>query len=588
MDWYYWVAFAVCFVCCCGCLAALCVNLLPFIACWCCWKGVQYGYRSVKNYSEKDYEDQDALNEDVVEQNVGAKQTLMKLQTAVIAMDPELEETDITDVEEGVPLKQFKFEPEQIGQLALFQAQANGFIARYELGKRLNSGAEGVTYLAKDKSTGRTVVVKQPIKLEAGLSDFAELKDKTHPNIVRVFEHFKNPLEEYVVMECCSGGDLFGALEGMMKSYGPPSQNWCAAVGSQAFAGVSYLHQQFMQSHNDLKPENILLDHKPTSAIDVPRVMIGDFGMANFAGAVTQQTGGGDPRYRAPEIWQGQPFGFRSDVWALGVTLYELLSGGLLIYVYQRNISGWGNFRTAMKEQLCKQFIGTITRYPTPPVDLSPIQGDAPRDLLQGLLNVNKQDRFTVEQARNHPWFMLASSATPVSLGGEAGQRLQERAKGSKLRIGLLNLVATTLQGESLKYYTVIWNEYDEGGVMTLKKFEKMWKDNDLGGKNFGGSVTAKDVFTLADADRSGYISFNQFVAIMFNPDELDDQERKEYLKASFKILAGDSDQITLQALESLFVGQSTDVLKELFADIDKDGSGVIDYQEFADYIEAI
>merc|ERR1712135_197972 len=88
--------------------------------------------------------------------------------------------------------------------------------------------------------------------------------------------------------------------------------------------------------HNDLKPDNILLERLPTSSMDVPRVMVGDFGQA----AVFGMPQPGDPRYCSPEahrmaLGQGGVPGFKGDVYMLGVTLYELLSGGNLPYIEQ-------------------------------------------------------------------------------------------------------------------------------------------------------------------------------------------------------------------------------------------------------------
>jgi serine/threonine protein kinase len=389
-------------------------------------------------------------------------------------------------------------------------------------------------------------------------------------------------------MECCAGGDLFKALEHL----GNPTQNWCAAVAAQAFRGVAYLHEQFQQSHNDIKPENILLDHAPLNSSDVPRVMIGDFGCARSSGSAsinTDPTVGGDPRYRAPETWKGAPFGVKSDVWSLGVTLFELLSGGQLIYIYQRNISGWSGFCAANEGKLYQKFIVPAQR--GDPVKVKSIDGDAARSVLTGLLDVKPEKRFTMEQALKQQWFELANSTTTVSFGPKAAQLLRARAKCSKLRVGLLNLVGSMLQGESLKYYNEIWSQYDAGGVMTLSQFEDMFNGSGLGDgalyPSFSGP-SAQDVFNMADGDGDGQISFDEFVAIMFNPDELDEAQRIEYLKAAFKILANDNDEITVEAMRGLFVDQNIEVLTELFQDIDADGSGVVDYDEFAAYIEGI
>merc|ERR1712232_37561 len=135
------------------------------------------------------------------------------------------------------------------------------------------------------------------------------------------------------------------------------------------------------------------------------------------------------------------------------------------------------------------------------------------------------------------------------------------------------------------KYYNDIWSQYDQDGMMDLSQFEAMFNGTGLGdGPSDSGepAPSVEDIFNMADGDADGFISFSEFVAIMFNPDELDEAQRIEYLKAAFKILANDDDEITLEAIKDLFVDQDVDVLTELFQDIDTDGSGVIDYDEFA------
>jgi len=181
------------------------------------------------------------------------------------------------------------------------------------------------------------------------------------------------------------------------------SQAWVAKVFRQILSGVKYLHD-FGESHNDLKLENMLLDRKMTKPDDVPRVVVADLGCAAAAGSRS----GGDPRYRAPETFWRAPFGFETDVWALGVCFYELLTGGILIHIKRQNLCGWREFELFEGGTLCDKFMKIMRSKPPTPVDIDNIDGKEVQDLLGDLLDVYPYRRMTMESALAHPWFALA------------------------------------------------------------------------------------------------------------------------------------------------------------------------------------
>lgn len=492
-----------------------------------------------------------------------------------------------------------------LGTLRVCRTQVQGFLGKYELGDRLAAGAQGVTWRATERATGRKVVVKKPNNV-TDTSDFDQLVGKTHPNIVRVFELFHNPLETYVVMELCVGGDLFSATRQMVGL----TQNWCAAVFQQALRGVKYLHEQFRQAHNDLKPENILLDRVPRDATDVPRAMIGDFGCCG------QEPG--DPRYRSPELWRGsRRLDPTTDAWALGVTLFELVSGGLLIYVYRRNVSGYAAFLDLDRGATVQQFMyaarsassvdvdGETWAHPGAPA-LAPrgIPCRRCKALLRGLLEVDPRRRFTIDMAIQHPWFELAQELRQgVPLEG-AAKTLHSRGNCSALRVALLNVIGSHLQGASIEYYRTLWSQYDvdHDGTMSFEEFEDMLRHAGLIGAHsqawralpYNAALpvsqlpTADELFELADVDMNGKISFQEFVGFMFNPDELDEKEKLEYFKSAFHTLAGDDHGISAGEFASLFADQYAGTIYELFREIDTDNSGHVDYQEFEDFINGL
>mmetsp|Transcript_33978 Transcript_33978/g.60078 ORF Transcript_33978/g.60078 Transcript_33978/m.60078 type:complete len:625 (-) Transcript_33978:137-2011(-) len=471
--------------------------------------------------------------------------------------------------------------------LANLRREQQDFLQKYKIGKRLASGAQGVTYMATEKSSNRVVVVKKPNNA-IDISDYTLLKDKTHPNIVRVFDLFQNPLDTYIVLEFCSGGDLFSAIENIKNM----TQNWCAAVMKQAFQGATYLHLQFKESHNDIKPENILLDRKVKSLKDVPRVMLADFGCLGPIGEIGTDDGG-DPRYRAPEVFRGSYFSDKTDAWALGVSLFEVMTGGLMIHINRPNISGWMKFvRTPdCKKLMDKLMASKRVDLSAVPVDKNePEMGSKLHQLLNGLLNTWARSRTTCVEAVDHPWFKIADDKGEIVLPEEIAEKLRRRGRMKVLNSALLNLIGDQLQGESIQYYKNIWDKYetDHRGTMQYKEFQRMLEDIGVVGKL--DSPSAEAFFALADVNKSGYVEFKEFVALMFSPDQLDSADRASYFKKAFYFLSGDASKITSAQFAKLFETRGADenmaVIDRLFNDIDTNRNGSIDYKEFVAYID--
>jgi calcium/calmodulin-dependent protein kinase I len=140
--------------------------------------------------------------------------------------------------------------------------------------------------------------------------------------------------------------------------------------------------------HRDLKPENILL----TSADDDASIKLADFGFAKSmdvdeSGALT--TACGTPGYVAPEIITGKAYGPEVDCWSLGVIMYILLSGYPPFYHDdQRKL-----FKLIKKGEFSfePEFWGHVS--------------ESGKNLIRGLLSVNREERLTVEQVIKHPWF---------------------------------------------------------------------------------------------------------------------------------------------------------------------------------------
>ncbi|MGH2954148.1 MAG: protein kinase domain-containing protein, partial [Solirubrobacterales bacterium] len=217
---------------------------------------------------------------------------------------------------------------------------------RYELGDRLGSGGMSTVYRATDQVLERTVAVKV---LAEHLSDddkfVARFRREAlavakliHPNIVQVYDTGVDEHRHYIVMEYVEGR----SVAQLLQTKGALGPELAVEVGTQGCAGLEYAHRQGI-IHRDVKPGNLMVIGGPAgrrprgnSAHEPPTgemtVKLTDFGIAR-AGAQTRltQVGSvvGTAAYLAPEQARGEEATPASDVFALGVVLYQVLTGRL-------------------------------------------------------------------------------------------------------------------------------------------------------------------------------------------------------------------------------------------------------------------
>ena len=201
-------------------------------------------------------------------------------------------------------------------------------LGRYTIDAEIGRGAMGVVFRATDAVLQRTVAVKTVnMALEKDHADKYEARffqearaagGLNHPNIVTVYDAGKAGDVVYMAMEYIQGVELRTLLtEGQ-----PMALNRALAIAAQVAEGLGYAHQAGVV-HRDIKPANIMV------TADGP-VKITDFGIARMrASADLTQTGVmlGSPKYMSPEQVIGKRADHRSDIFSLGVILYEMLTG---------------------------------------------------------------------------------------------------------------------------------------------------------------------------------------------------------------------------------------------------------------------
>jgi serine/threonine protein kinase len=208
---------------------------------------------------------------------------------------------------------------------------------KYFLRELIGRGRMANVYLAWDKLRTSELAVKVLHSELSGESRFLNMfkketkfmRELPHPNIVRLYDFGieKRGAEKivFIVMDYKKGCDLrrFLVRRGQPLSIDEVSQALAAVCKALYFA-----HQSKVL-HCDVKSANILLSHDEKTAIFEKDVFLTDFGISRWT---MEHEGGGTPAYMAPELFQGGAVNEKTEIYALGVTLYEMLSGGQLPY----------------------------------------------------------------------------------------------------------------------------------------------------------------------------------------------------------------------------------------------------------------
>ncbi|HSM54741.1 MAG TPA: protein kinase [Candidatus Sulfomarinibacteraceae bacterium] len=215
-------------------------------------------------------------------------------------------------------------------------------IDHYRLEAMLGDGGMGTVYRAYDVKLERHVALKMMHPHYARRPEFrARLQQEAktlasldHPSIVRVLDYGENHEWAYIAMEYVDGGSLRAHLRRLQerKQYLPLEQS--LQVGFQIADALAYAHERGF-IHRDVKPSNIILKRlsRPEEAGEYPfRAVLTDFGLVKLleGDSLTQSgTTLGTPAYMSPEQCEGQELDGRSDLYSLGVVLYELLTNRL-------------------------------------------------------------------------------------------------------------------------------------------------------------------------------------------------------------------------------------------------------------------
>jgi len=435
----------------------------------------------------------------------------------------------------------------------------------------IGEGSYGSVQRCQFRDTGQWRALKTIKKAlvknaEQFREEMAIMKLLDHPNIVRLYETFEDEKLVYLVLELCTGGELFDRIVGEEKF----SEQAAAVCVRQMLRALNYMHQNYIM-HRDLKPENWLLS-SATKAIQQADLKLIDFGLSKrFTPGEFATTKAGTPYYVAPEVLEGR-YAERSDVWSIGVITYILLCGSPPFA---------GNDTVAVLESVKRA---------QPAFDKKEWKAVSPEAklLLKSLLQKDPRARLSAADALQHQWIShcMQSGEDQASITNGIVTNLKCFSLMNKLKKASLNVMATQLTDNAIRELKEMFMAMDENNDGTLSVFEL--KE----GLQKAGVAIPPDLQQMMDkidTDGSGVIDYSEFVAATI--------DKRRYIQEdvcwrAFKTFDVDgSGTIDKEELMKLLgIDGITDLMevrvteKEVDAimkEVDLNGDGKIDFNEF-------
>lgn len=440
----------------------------------------------------------------------------------------------------------------------------------YELGKPIGKGGFAIVRQARVKATGAQRAVKAMVKakmrthMEILRKEIEITKMVDHPSIIKLYEIFEDGTNLYLVMELCQGGHL----QDRLLKVGRFTDKASAAIMLQIFRAVYYLHKHFIV-HRDLKSENCLLSTR--EPVERNTVKVADFGLAcMFTPGQHLTMLAGTTSYMAPEVLK-KSYSNSCDLWSCGVMLYCFLCGYLPFV---------GKDELDVTEKILAVRFNFVAR---DWVDSS----NHSTELVRALLTKEPR-RLTARQALQHPFITENAKPKDTPIETSLLRNLRTFRSQNKFKKAALHIVASQLKEKQLMapIQAFMSADIDGDGTLSPAELEAKLKANARYRDHRNGFQNAVESI-FKEGDQIVDFTFTEFLAATFDRQRYC---RTDVCKAAFSVFDQNGDG-TLSK-EELVCGRffgtlSPEELHKLVEDLDDNGDGKIDFDEFYQMMRA-
>lgn len=450
----------------------------------------------------------------------------------------------------------------------------------------LGEGTCATVYKCKKKATEqmhavKVISLKKSNKRAYGQQEITIMKVLDHPNIVRLLEVFQDADYMYLVLELCSGGELFDNI----VDHGAFPERACATMLNQMLRAVSYIHSNCIM-HRDMKAENWLLstDEKPEKTT----LKLADFGLSkHLQPDQFAFTKAGTPYYVAPEVLDAHKtggYGPKADMWGIGVIFFMLLGGA-------PPFSG-NNTQEVLENIKVKPVRATALG--------RPISEEA-KEMMLGFLERDVEKRLSAQDALKGTFITRIMRTEHSSRKGSAlrssikaghyGAKpegvvsaLNRFSAANQLEKASIHVLASQMKPEELADLEQAFIEMDTNndGTLNAEEFAE-------GMKRAGIPLAYEEaiaIFEKIDTDGSGAMDYSEFVAAMMDSSRAG--RENDWYKA-FKVFDLDGSG-TIERCELMQLLKSSEAVQkavggkgvdQIWQELDDNGDGKIDFQEF-------
>ena len=435
------------------------------------------------------------------------------------------------------------------------------YIVLNDLGQGSYGKVKRVRHIKLNEIRAMKIVSK---KSSSSSNEIQALRKISHPNIVNIHEIFEDTHQYYIMSEYCEGGELFDAI----TSKGFYSELDAAKIIKQILQAVTYLHDNNI-IHRDLKPENIMLLSNKNNETSLKLI---DFGTVvekpKFGNKLTKFIG--TSYYIAPEVIK-ESYDEKCDVWSCGIILYILLCG-------------YPPFNGASNHEIYNAI--KFSKLIFQKEEWTDISKEA-IELITFMLDKNPSTRPSAYECLNHKWFKVCEgnishtflhSNTLITNKTKLLDSMARFVQQNKFKQAVLQFISTEFnlkkEEEELKKMFKEFDNEDKGTIsreVFIKQIEKL-----------EGGVVSRDIiseiFTRLDLDGSGNISYNEFLTSIIDGQKILTEDR---LEKAFKTLDRDENGfLSIDEIKSFFGGDE-ETWKKVLREVDKNGDGEVDFEEF-------